>query len=190
MSKRSSARRTISPAARVFTQLQADEALLPGETSMLRRSGALFLALLVLGAVPLFWAANAVGVLGDVPAAVAHSGSSGSGSDGDEDNSGPGGDGDDDDDDSAPLNTDETSVTAASTVGTTADADTATQTDGQARAVGTNDTSANGDSTRGTTNDNDTRTKLGTDDTSANGTETSGTTNDNDTRTAGTNTAS
>jgi hypothetical protein len=82
------------PAARVFTSLQAEDALLPGHASAVRRSGAVFLALLVLGAVPLYLAANAVGLIGGVPAAVAKSGNSGPGGD-DEGNSGPGGGGDD-----------------------------------------------------------------------------------------------
>jgi hypothetical protein len=182
MATRISRTRAVPSAARVFSDLQAGDALLPGEASALRRSGALFLALLVLAAAPLFWAANAAGLIGDVPAAVAHSGNSGpGGGDDDDDRSGPG-DGDGDDDDSATLKTDNTSATAASTLGTTNDNDTATK-------LGTDDTSANGHSTRGTTNDNDTRTKLGTDDTSANGETTKGTTADNDTRTAtGTNT--
>lgn len=156
MFTRSPATRTVSPAARAFHSLQADDALLPGQTSALRRSGALFLALLVLGAVPLFWAANAAGLIGDLPAAVAHSGSSGPGSghdDDDDDRSGPG-DGDDDDD-SATLKTDDTSANGQSTRGTTDDNDTRTR-------LGTDDTSANGNSTRGTTNDNDTNTNTGT----------------------------
>jgi hypothetical protein len=154
MSKRTPRTRAVSPAARVFSSLQADDALLPAETSALRRSGALFLALLVFGAVPLFWAANAAGVIGDLPAAVAHGGNSGPGGDDDDDRSGPGGDGDDDD--SATLKTDDTSANGHSTRGTTNDNDTRTR-------MGTNDTSANGHSTRGTTKDNDTRTVTGTD---------------------------
>ena len=51
MSERSERQRDRPAAARVFGDLQADDALLPGEASALRRSGALFLALLVLGAV-------------------------------------------------------------------------------------------------------------------------------------------
>jgi hypothetical protein len=150
MDSRTPRPRTVSPAARVFTSLQADEALLPGEVSALRRSGALFLALLVLGAVPLFWAANAAGLIGDVPAAVAHGGSSGpGGGEEDEDDSGPG-DGDDTDD-SATLKTDQTSANGKSTAGTTDDHDTQTK-------LGTDQTSANGTSTKGTTADNDTRT--------------------------------
>lgn len=126
--------RTVSPAARVFTNLEADDAMLPGHASALRRSGALFLALMVLGAVPLFWAANAAGLIGDLPAAVAKGSNSGPGSGGDDDdNSGPGS-GDDDD----------------------------TGHSGPGARHGTNDTSANGHSTRGTTNDNDTRTGTGT----------------------------
>jgi hypothetical protein len=159
MSKRSENQRTVSPAARVFSSLQAEEALLPGRASALRRSGAVVLALLVLGAFPLYLAANAAGLIGDTPAALAKGSNSGPG-DGDEDdgdNSGPGG-GDDD--------------------------DTGTQTrTGHNRAEGTDDTSRDGHSTRGTTNDNDTRTHLGTNDTSRNGDSTRGTTNDNDTNT-------
>ena len=174
MSTRTTA--TLSPAARVFSELQADDALLPGEASALRRSSALFLALLVLLSAPLFWAANATGLIGDVPTAIAHSGNSGpsAGASDDDDSSGPGGDGDDDT--STALKTDDTSANGHSTRGTTDDNDTRTR-------LGTNDTSANAHSTRGTTDDNDTRTKLGTDDTSANGATTKGTTADNDTRT-------
>lgn len=54
-----SEKRALSPAARVFGSLQAEETLLPGEASALRRSGAMFLALLV----------------GDAPAALASSNS-------------------------------------------------------------------------------------------------------------------
>lgn len=155
---------TVSPAARVFSNLQADEALLPGGASALRRSGALFLALLVLGAVPLFFAANAAGLIGDLPAAVAKGSNSGPGGGDDDDSSGPGGGGHDDDD------------------------DTGTQTRTGHR-FGTNDTSANGHSTRGTTNDNDTHTRMGTNDTSRNGHSTRDSTDDNDTHTGtGTNT--
>jgi len=144
----------------VFTSLEADEALLPGQASALRRSSALFLVLLVLGAVPLTFAASAAGLIGELPVAVAKGSNSGpgGGDDGD-DSSGPGG-GDDDDDDSG----------------------TGTHTRTGANAA-TDDTSVNGHSTRGTTNDEDTRTKRGTDDTSANGESTRGTTDDNDTRT-------
>lgn len=160
--------RDVSPAARVFSGLQADEALLPGQASALRRSGALFLALLVLGAVPLTFAASAAGLIGELPVAMAKGSNSGPGGDDDHDNSGPGG-GDDDDDD-----------------------DTGTQTRTGTRTghrLGTNDTSANGHSTRGTTNDNDTHTRFGTDDTSRNGHSTRGSTDDNDTHTGtGTNT--
>ncbi len=168
MAKRSKATQAMSPAARVFSSLQADDVLLPGKASALRRSSAVLLALMVLVSAPLFWAANASGLIGDLPSAVAHSGSSGpgSGDDDDDDRSGPG-DGGDDDDDSG----------------------TGTHTRTGARAD-TDDTSANGHSTRGTTNDDDTATKLGTDDTSNNGHSTRGTTNDNDTRTGGTGTNS
>ena len=41
MSKKTSDKRALPPAARVFSGLQAEEALLPGEASALRRSGAL-----------------------------------------------------------------------------------------------------------------------------------------------------
>ena len=162
MSRTSSNRRDLPPAARVYAGLQADEALLPGGASALRRSGALFLALLVLAATPLFLAANAAGLIGDAPAAIAKGSNSGPGSGGsnddDGDNSGPGS-GEDDDDDSdvrEVANTDDTSANGASTRGTTADNDTNTNTQ-----MGTDDTSANGDSTRGTTNDNDTNTRTG-----------------------------
>ena len=171
MSQRSS-RRAVPAAARVFGDLQASEALSPGGASALRKTGALFLALLFVSATPLFFAAFAAGVIGDTPTAIAKSNS---GPGGAEDSSGPGS-GDDDGDDTATVGTDDTSANGASTRGTTDDADTNTK-------LGTDDTSANGNSTRGTTNDNDTKTKLGTDDTSAAGDSTGGTTNDNDTRT-------
>lgn len=172
MSQKSS-RRAVPPAARVFGDLQASEALSPGGASALRKMGALFLALLFVSATPLFFAAFAAGVIGDTPTAIAKSNSGPGG--GDEDNSGPGS-GDDDDGDTATVGTDDTSANGASTRGTTDDADTKTK-------LGTDDTSANGNSTRGTTNDNDTKTKLGTDDTSANAVDTRGTTADNDTLT-------
>jgi hypothetical protein len=156
---------TVSPAARVFSSLQADDVLLPGRASALRKGGALFFALLVLGAVPLFYAANAAGLIGDLPAAVAKGSNSGpgSGDDDGDDSSGPGSGGGDDD-------------------------DTGTHTRTGAGAA-TDDTSADGHSTRGTTDDEDTRTRRGTDDTSGNGHSTRGTTDDNDTLTGtGTNT--
>jgi hypothetical protein len=155
MSTPSTGTRAVSPAARVFSSLQAGDALLPGQTSAARKTGALFLALLVLGAVPLFWAANAAGLIGDVPAAVAKGSNSGpgGGSD-DDDNSGPGG-GHDDDDDASAAATDDTSANGKSTRGTTNDNDTRTR-------MGTDDTSRNGHSTRGTTNDNDTNTRTNT----------------------------
>lgn len=154
MSHQSDGRRRAPAAARVFGDLQADDALNPGGVSALRRTSALFLTLLFVAATPLFFAAFATGVIGDPPAALAKSGSTLSD---DDDSSGPGS-GDDDDD------------------------DTGTHTGAGAQAA-TDDTSANGASTRGTTNDNDTKTKLGTDDTSANAVSTRGTTNDNDTGT-------
>lgn len=168
MSQRPS-RRAVPAAARVFGDLQASEVLAPGGASVLRKSGALFFALLVLAATPLFLAAFAAGVIGDTPAAVAHSSS---GLSDEDDDSGSGSDGDDDDD--VTLKTDDTSANGASTRGTTDDNDTFTK-------LGTDDTSANAASTKGTTNDNDTKTKLGTDDTSANAASTVGTTADNDT---------
>jgi hypothetical protein len=175
MSARTSPR-TVSPAARVFSALQADDVLLPAEASALRKSSALGLILMVLVSAPLFWAANAAGILGDVPTAVAHGGHSGPGGGDDDDDDGFGAAGTGDDDDSVTARTDNTSANGQSTAGTTDDNDTVTK-------LGTDDTSANGHSTRGTTNDNDTVTKLGTDDTSANGHDTQGTTNDNDTHT-------
>jgi hypothetical protein len=164
MSKRNENQRTVSPAARVFSSLQAEEALLPGRASALRRSGAVVLALLVLGAFPLYLAANAAGLIGDTPTALAKGS-----------NSGPGGGDDDDGDSSGP---------GGNSGPGGGDDDTGTQTrTGHNRAEATDDTSANGHSTRGTTNDNDTNTRLGTDDTSGNGHSTRGTTNDNDTNT-------
>ena len=148
--------RSVSSAARVYSRLHADDVLLPGEVSALRRSGALFLALMVLSTVPLFLAANAAGLIGDTPAAIAKSGPGHDGEE-DHDSSGPGSGGDDDDDDSATgtVKTDDTSATGDSTRGTTKDDDTSTR-------MGTDDTSRNGHSTRGTTNDNDTNTRTGT----------------------------
>ncbi len=155
MLTRSTKTRAVPPAARVFSSLQADDALLPGQAPALRKAGALFLALLVLGAVPLFWAANAAGLIGDVPAAVAKGSNSGPGGGGgdDDDASGRGGD----DDASAAAATDNTSANGKSTRGTTHDNDTHTRT-----GMGTDDTSRNGKSTRGTTNDNDTNTRTNT----------------------------
>jgi hypothetical protein len=138
MSKKTSDKRTLPPAARVYSGLQAEETLLPGHASALRRSGALLLAFLVLAATPLYFAANAAGLIGDAPAALAKGSNSGPGGGGDDDdssgpggNSGPGG-GDDDDDTGTHTRT--------------------------GRNAATDDTSANGHSTRGTTNDNDTNT--------------------------------
>jgi hypothetical protein len=142
------AQQTLPPAARVFSSLQAEEALLPSGVSALRRTGALFLAILFFAATPLFFAAFAAGVIGDTPAALAKSGTSGpSGSD-DDDRLGPS---DDEADDITFLKTDDTSANNRETRGTTRDHDTTTRTRG-----GTNDTSRNGNSTRGTTRDNDT----------------------------------
>lgn len=165
MPRRTTEARAVSPAARVFANLQADDVLLPSGASVSRKSGAIFLALLLLSAVPLFWAANAAGLIGDVPAAIAKSGNSGpgGGSDDDDDRSGPG-DGDDDDGDRTFLKTDDTSRPGHSTRGTTHDNDTNTRTQ-----RGTDDTSRNNVSTRGTTRDNDTNTNT---DNSATGTQT------------------
>lgn len=138
MSKRNKDKRDVPPAARVFSSLQADDALLPGRASALRRSGAVVLSLLVLGAFPLYLAANAAGLIGDTPAALAKGSNSGPGGGDDDDSSGPGGH-------SGPGGGDE-------------DDDTGTHT-GRNAAGATDDTSANGHSTRGTTNDNDTRTQ-------------------------------
>lgn len=158
MSTTTNSKRTVSPAARVFSGLQADEALLPGGASVLRRSGALFLALLVLGATPLFFAANAAGLIGDLPAAIAKGSNSGPGSGEDDgDSSGPGSGDDDDDSVADAAKTDLTSANGQSTRGTTADDDTNTNTQ-----LGTDDTSRNGNSTQGTTNDNDTNTNTNT----------------------------
>jgi hypothetical protein len=159
-------------AARVFTSLEADDALLPGQASAARKVSALFLALLMFAAVPVFWAANAGGVIGDVPAAVAK----GKGGNLTADDDGRLGPGDDDADDREFLRTDNTSRDGKSTRGTTDDNDTRTR-------MGTDSTSRNGKSTRGTTKDNDTRTRMGTDNTSGNNNSTRGTTNDNDTYT-------
>lgn len=138
MSKRNEDKPHVSPAARVFSGLQADDVLLPGRASALRRSGAVVLSLLVLGAFPLYLAANAAGLIGDTPAALAKGSNSGPGGGDDDDNSGPSGN-------SGPRGGDE-------------DDDTGTHT-GRNAAGATDDTSANAHSTRGTTNDNDTRTQ-------------------------------
>ncbi len=157
MPRRTTEARAVPPAARVFANLQADDALLASEASALRKTSALFLALLVLAAVPLFWAANAAGLIGDVPAALAKGGNSGPGGGDDDDDRGDDGDGE-----RTFLKTDDTSG-AVSTRGTTHDNDTNTRTQ-----RGTDDTSRNGQSTRGTTRDNDTRTNT---DNSATGTQ-------------------
>jgi len=141
-------RRAVPAAASVFGDLQASEALSPGGASVLRKTSALFLALLVLGATPIFFAAFAAGVIGDAPTAIAKSNS---GPGGDDDSSGPGS-GDDEDDTTATVGTDDTSANGASTRGTTNDNDTKTK-------LGTDDTSANAQSTVGTTADNDTGTR-------------------------------
>lgn len=152
MSHQSSGSRGVPAAARVFGDLQAEDALSSGGVSALRRTGAIFLALLVFATTPLFFAAFAAGVIGDTPAAVAHGNSGPGGGDEDDDSSGPGSGGDDDDDSEATAKTDNTSASGHSTRGTTNDDDTVTK-------LGTDDTSNNAHSTRGTTNDNDTRTQ-------------------------------
>ncbi|MDQ2631586.1 MAG: hypothetical protein M3Y75_11550 [Actinomycetota bacterium] len=157
---------SLPPAARVFSGLQVEEALMPAEVSASRRAGALMLAFLVLVATPLFFAANAAGLIGDAPAALAKSGSSSPGAD-EDDRLGPG---DDEIDDITFLKTDNTSANNRETRGTTRDGDTTTRTRG-----GTNDTSRNGNSTRGTTRDNDTGTNTRN---SATGTQTPTNTND------------
>jgi hypothetical protein len=93
--------REVPPAARAFSALQAEDALLPGEASALRRSLALVLAGLVLVSVPLYGAANAVGLVGDRPLAIAKQGTTSQpgGDDGASGGSGEG-DGDDESDDS------------------------------------------------------------------------------------------
>ena len=112
-------------AARAFYNLQGSDALLPAETSALKRSGALFLAAMVLLSAPLFWAANAAGLIGDVPSAIAKSSNSGPGG-GDDDSSGPGGGDDDGDDDNSGPGTAGTSAAGNDTAGTTAGDNTAT----------------------------------------------------------------
>jgi hypothetical protein len=170
MSQHPNSRRELPLAARVFGDLQADDALTPGGVSVARKTSAILLSLMVLATTPLFYAAFAAGVIGDAPTAIAHS-NSGPGGHEDDDNgpSGPGGD--DDDDTEVTLKTDDTSATGHSTRGTTNDNDTHTK-------LGTHDTSANGHSTRGTTNDNDTNTNTGTQTQGETGTQT-GQTNTN-----------
>lgn len=139
-------------ASRAFYRLQGEDVLLPAEASALKRSSALFLAVMVLLSAPLFWAANAAGLIGDVPSAIAHNGSGHGGSD--DDSSGSGGDGDggddgDDDDDA----TAGTSAPGADTAGTTA-GDDDTVTNGTQGTSGANDTA-------GTTAGDDTNTAGG-----------------------------
>lgn len=150
MAEKLTRQQALPPAACVFSDLQVEEALPSTEISASRRTGALMLACLVLAATPLCFAANAAGLIGDVPAALAKSGTSSLGVDDDDDRLGPG---DDEADDITFLATDNTSANNRETRGTTRDGDTTTRTRG-----GTNDTSRNGNSTRGTTRDNDTGT--------------------------------
>ena len=136
-------------AARAFYNLQGEDALLPAEASALKKSGAIALMAMVLLSAPLFWAANAMGLIGDVPTAIAKDGSSGPGG-GDDDNSGPGDGGDGDDDDNAGhQDTQGTSAAARDTAGTTAGGDdTAGNNDDNQDTQGT---SAGGHDTAGTT---------------------------------------
>jgi hypothetical protein len=127
MSHQSSSSPRVPVAAHVFGDLQAEDVLSPGSVSALRRTGAVFLALLVFAATPLFFAAFSAGLIGDTPAALAHGNSGPGGGDDDEDSSGPGSGGDDDDDSEATAKTDNTSANGHSTRGTTNDNDTRTQ---------------------------------------------------------------
>ena len=145
----------ISPAARAFTRMQAEDALLPAEASALKRSGALFFCLMVLISAPLFWAANAAGIIGDVPTAIAHSGNSGPGGDDDDGHSGPGGGGDGDGDNQGTAGT---SAQAHDTAGTTAGDDDSRGEGNNEMAKDTQGTSAQAHDTAGTTaGDDDSR---------------------------------
>jgi hypothetical protein len=138
-------KRNVPAAARVFSGLQGGDAVLPGETSAARKSGALLLAILVLAATPLYFAANAAGLIGDAPAAVAKGSNSGPGG-GDDDSSGPGS-GDDDDrdgDNVRGLHTDDTSANGHSTRGTTNDNDTRTNSRTHTRTRGHTQTRTQG----------------------------------------------
>ena len=163
----------VSSPARVFTRLEVDDALLPAEASALRKSGALFLALMVLLVVPLFLAANAAGLIGDTPSALASKGSGHAGGHGHDDHgNGNGGAGDDDDEDSASaVQSNDTSANGQQTRGTTK---------GNTAQQASHDTSANGRHTGGTTNANGNGTQTqASNDTSANGQQTVGTTSAN-----------
>ena len=130
----------LSPAARAFSTLTEQGDWMPAPASPAKRFSAVLLAMMVLASAPLFWAANAIGLAGDLPVAVAASGPGHSGSgDDDDDNSGPGS-GDDDDDDSGQSNvrTDDTSRAGHSTRGTTRDNDTNTNTGTRVNTAGTN----------------------------------------------------
>jgi hypothetical protein len=86
----------IDPAARAFLHLTPDGAVAENSgPSAARRAAGLFLALMVLAAMPLFWVASASGHGGDQPAAV-KSGSSGPGSGHEDDDEGDDGHGGDD----------------------------------------------------------------------------------------------
>ena len=134
----------LDPAARAFLLLAPDRAVVEeSRPSAARRAAGLFLALMVLAAMPLYWVAAASGHGGDQPAAV-KSGSSGPGS-GEED----GEDGDDTNDGDDPSATgtatshrgDGTRGTTGNTGNTFTEAPSATGTA----------TSHRGDGTRGTT---------------------------------------
>jgi hypothetical protein len=133
------------PAARAFLHLARDGAVAEESgPSPARRAAGLFLALMVLAAMPLYWVSAASGHGGDQPAAV-KSGSSGPGS-GEEDDEG---DDDTHDDDGPSATGTATSHRGDGTRGTTGGTgNTFTE---APSATGTA-TSHRGDGTRGTTN--------------------------------------
>ena len=145
-------RGAIPSAARAFYNLGDEEDWLPAPPSSGRRLGALVLAGMVLLSAPLFWTLNSLGIAGDIPVAVAHSGSSGPGSGDDDDGDGDGdGDGNDDDQSGPPSLTGSATSHAANTAGTTNDTNVTNQSNGVS-ATGTA-TSHAGNGTQGTTND-------------------------------------
>lgn len=110
----------LGPASRAFLQMSSGEAALEGEeTSRARKLAALGLAVLMLCAAPLLWAALGPG--SDQAAAVvaskSHDQNSGPGSGDDDDNSGPG-DGDDPTDTDLSRATTRKGTTRGTTTGT------------------------------------------------------------------------
>ena len=136
--------------------------MLPAPPSGAKRASAIFLTVMLLISAPLFWAANAAGLIGDVPAAspraAADTAATMTTTEGTEavamtmTTTATGG----------TLKTDDTSRNGHSTRGTTNDNDTHTKLHDTNATAGGPTTPArkrNDHSTRGTTNDNDTRTR-------------------------------